>query len=101
MLSHSHRVTFGHTEFHLSICFPLFKASEVFLQGQTVMNMLTGIYVPLQDSHLRTKDLMLSGKSFINIRNRIGLKTKPRGTPDNTAVSMIHSPSRLLMMCTN
>ena len=28
---------------------------------------------------------MLSGKSFIKIRNRIGLKTKLCGTPDNTA----------------
>ena len=34
---------------------------------------------------LQTKDLMLSGKSFIKIRNMIGLKTKPCGTPGNIA----------------
>ena len=38
MPSHSHGVTFGHIEFHLPIGFPLSLASEVFLQGQTVLN---------------------------------------------------------------
>ena len=38
MPSHSHEVTFGHIEFHLPIGFPFTYASEVFLQGQTVLN---------------------------------------------------------------
>ena len=39
------RVTLDHIEFHLPISFPLSKASEVFLQGQTV---LKWIYVHIQ-----------------------------------------------------
>ena len=35
---HPHRVTFSHIEFHLPTSFPLPLASEVFLQGQTVLN---------------------------------------------------------------
>ena len=50
MLSRSHRVTFGHIELHLPISFPLSKASEVFLQDQTVLNR---IYVPIQDTVVR------------------------------------------------
>ena len=34
-------------------------------------------------SRPRTEDLMLSGRSFIKIRIRIGPKTDPWGTPDN------------------
>ena len=41
-----------------------------------------------------TEDLMLSGKSFIKIRNRIGPKTDPWGTPDNTGTGPEAWPSK-------
>ena len=46
--SHSHNLTFGHIELHMPIgshC-PL-EASEVFMQGQTVLNYID---VPIQDT---------------------------------------------------
>ena len=38
MQINSQGVTFGHIEFHLPFGFPLSLASEVFLQGKTVLN---------------------------------------------------------------
>ena len=47
MPSHSYILTLGNIEFHLPIIFPLSWASEVFLQGQSVMKW---IYVPIQET---------------------------------------------------
>ena len=88
MLSHSHRVTSGHSEFHLPISFPLSYASEVFLQGLIILN---GIYVPLHGKlsvARRTVGMMLPAKLFIKIRDKIGPKTDPWGTPDNTGTGL-------------
>ena len=43
------------------------------------------LYRTQSSTNRRTEDLMLSGKSFIKIRNRIGPKTEPWGTPDTTS----------------
>ena len=44
----------------------------------------TFLYRTQSSANRQTEDLMFSGKSFIKIRNRIGPKTDPWGTPDNT-----------------
>ena len=41
----------------------------------------------------RTEDLMLSGRSFIKIRNRISPKTDPWGTSNNTGTGSEAWPS--------
>ena len=51
------------------------------------------VYRTLSSANRRTEDLMLSGRSFIKIRNRIGPKTDPWGTPDNTGTGSEAWPS--------
>ena len=42
------------------------------------------LYRTQSSANRQTEDLMLSGRPFIKIRNRIGPKTDPWDTPDNT-----------------
>ena len=42
------------------------------------------LYRTQSSANRRTEDQMLSGRSFIKNRNRIGPKTDPWGTPGNT-----------------
>ena len=62
MPSHSHRVTIGHIEFNLPIGFPLSQASEVLLQGQTVLNW---IYVSIQDTVVREQANRRPGENHL------------------------------------
>ena len=69
MQSHSHRVTFGHIEFYLPTGFPLLKA---YWSESPELNICS--YTGTQSyANRRTEDLILSGKSFIKLRNRITL----------------------------
>ena len=81
MPSHSHRVTFGNIKFRLPIGFPKRKTVKIFLQNKTVLQRMN---IPIQNTIVRERqieDLILSGKSLMKIKKRIGPKTDPWGTP--------------------
>ena len=85
MLNHSHRVTFGNNKLHkFVIRLPERKAVKMFLQNMTDLQRMN---VSIQDTIIcnrRTEDLILSGISFMKIKNKIGLTTTPWGTLDKT-----------------
>ena len=66
-----------------SHCLKLVRSSSV-LVGSIGPELNICSYTGQSSTNRQTGDLMLSGKSFIKIRNRIGPKTDPWGTPDNT-----------------
>ena len=84
MPSHSYRVTFGNIELHLSLSLPEPKTVKIFLQNETVLQRMNVLYKTQSSANRRTEDLILSSKSFMKIRKRIGPKTDPWGTPNKT-----------------
>ena len=50
------------------------------------------VHIPIQ-GNMRTEDLMLSGRSFMKMRNRIGPKTDPWGPLDSTGTGYEAWPS--------
>ena len=50
------------------------------------------LYKTQSSAKRRTDDLILSGRSLINIKKRTGPKTDPWGTPDKTGTDEIHTP---------
>ena len=94
MPSHSHRVTFGNIELHLPIGLPKPKTVKIFLQNETVLQWMNVLYRTQSSANRRTEDLILSGKSLLKIRKRIGPKTDPWGTPDKTGTGSEAWPSK-------
>ena len=47
----------------------------------------------VSSANRRTCDCTLSGRSFMYNRNKIGLRTDPCGTPEETGITSEHSPS--------
>ena len=76
MPSHSHRVTFGYIKFHLPV---------LSWRGLLARSNSSEVNVYTLHSRLRTEDL-ISGRSSLKVRNRIGPKTDPWGTPDSTGI---------------
>ena len=91
MPSHSHRMTFGHIEFHMPLGLPEPKTVKIILQNETV---LQWVYRTQSSANRRTVDLILSVKSFMKIRKRIGAKNDPWGTPDKTGTGSEAWPSK-------
>ena len=52
------------------------------------------VYFYMGHSHLRTEDLMLSGRLFVKMKNRTGLRTDPWGTPDSSGTGSEALPSK-------
>ena len=79
MPSNSHRVTFGNFKLHLPIGLPKdLPANETVLQRMNVPNHTQS------SANRRTEDLILFGKSFMKIKDRVGPRTDPCGTSDKT-----------------
>ena len=51
-------------------------------------------YTAVSSANRRTWDCTLSGRSLMCSRNKIGPRTEPCGTPEDTGTSSEHSPSR-------
>ena len=57
-------------------------------------NALTSLRIRTVVCEKRTEDLMLSGRSFMKLRNRTGSTIDPWGTPDSTGTGSDAWPSK-------
>ena len=82
-----HDLALAMNEVHFSIIFKVFQFYEVLLMVCEPSLLLTVRYTAVSLANILTCEVILSIRSFMFTRKRIGPRTNPWGTPDVTRIS--------------
>ena len=94
MPSYSHRVTFGNIKLHLQSASQSARLSRSSCKIRQSCKEYMILYRTQSSANRRPEVLIISGKSFMKIKNRIGPKTDPWGIPDKIGTGSEVWPSK-------